>query len=299
MDFNSQEFLEPRLQKSNDFSLSKNTVGTLQSYLREIGFTSLLSAEEEVELARKIKLGDDKARCKMIESSLRLVVKIAKKYLKYNVELLDLIEEGNLGLMKAVEKFDPELGFRFSTYATWWIRQCIERFIMNNSRLVRLPVHMAQNLQRYRKSAAELTKKLSRTPSTKEIADYVKKPVEEIDDLRSLDGDIISMDASSSESNGNSFGDSIVDNNNIDPERALHHEAIEKIVDGWLSKLEPLQCEVIARRFGLRDYANSTLEVISQELAISREKVRQVQNAGLRKLRSIMAEQGVLQDIFE
>ena len=292
-----EEFMESVLEDSPPMK----SVNALQIYLRDIGFSSLLNAEEEKTLAKQVQAGDEKARHKMIESSLRLVVKIAKGYLKFNVELLDLIEEGNIGLIKAVEKFDPNLGFRFSTYATWWIRQCIERFIMNHSRLVRLPVHVIQNLQKFRKSVAELAKQLGRVPTSKEIANFTGKTISEVDNLKNLSNGATSIDTSSNKDgySGGNLVDHMIDEDNVDPERELHLEVIEKIVNGWLDELEPLQCEVIVRRFGLRGYDKSTLDVIGEELRIAKEKIRQIQNTGLNKLRSIMVAHGALQDLLE
>ena len=273
-------------------------VNVLSMYLPDIGFSPLLTAKEELVLAEKVKLGDTKARLKMIESNLRLVVSIAKRYLSGGMELLDLIEEGNLGLMHAVEKFDPKLGFRFSTYATWWIRQSIERAIMNQNRLVRLPVHVVQGLQRYRKCITSLSKTLNRDPKTQEIAQAMNLGVEEVEHLSTLDKGQLSIDAHlSDEGEGSVFADLMVDENNIDPAKQMQSEAMICMVDAWLSKLDALQSEIISRRFGLRGYEKDTLEAISQVMQINREKVRQVQNTGLRKLREILCEQGFLQDM--
>ncbi|EKD45595.1 MAG: RNA polymerase sigma factor RpoS [uncultured bacterium] len=280
--------------------VSEPQASALKLYLREIGFSPLLTAKEEIELAKKIKKGDAKARCKMIESNLRLVVKIAKRYVSSGMDLLDLIEEGNIGLMKAVEKFDSKLGFRFSTYAIWWIRQVIERAIMNQNRLVRLPVHVVQKLQSYRKAIRELNKTLNREPTSKEIAQAMKKPVFEIEQMMNLDNGMVSIDATISEDgSGNSFSDSMVDTSNVDPARQMQAEAMVCLVDKWLGKLDKIQSEIIARRFGLRGYDKSTLEVVSKAMKINREKVRQMQNTGLYKLRNIMREQGFFQDMFE
>ncbi len=285
-------------KKSNE-DLSETHVGALSTYLREIGFSPLLTAKEELELANKVKKGDAKARCKMIESNLRLVVKIAKRYLGSGMDLLDLIEEGNIGLMHAVEKFNPKLGFRFSTYSTWWIRQTIERAIMNQNRLVRLPVHVIQGLQRYRKCINELARVLGRDPTTEEIAKKMNKSREDIEHMFNLDNGTLSIDVPLSEGGeSNAFSDTMVDENNVDPARQMQAEAMIYMVDKWLNRLDDLQGEVISRRFGLRGYEKSTLEVISKTMRINREKVRQIQNVGLRRLRSILHEHGVSQDVL-
>lgn len=279
---------------------NESHISALGTYLREIGFSPLLTAQEEVALANKIKQGDAKARCKMIESNLRLVVKIAKRYLGSGMDLLDLIEEGNIGLMHAVEKFDPTLGFRFSTYSTWWIRQNIERAIMNQNRLVRLPVHVIQGLQQYRKCISMLTKELGRDPTPKELAKAMNKPLADIEGMINLDNGTLSLDVSPSENGGgNTFSDVMVDENNVDPVRQMQSEAMIALVDTWLDQLDTLQSEIIARRFGLRGYEKSTLEAISQVMKINREKVRQTQNLGLRKLRSILREHGLGRDLID
>ncbi|MBU0744980.1 MAG: sigma-70 family RNA polymerase sigma factor [Gammaproteobacteria bacterium] len=280
--------------------ISGTHISALRLYLREIGFSPLLSAKEELAIAKKVKKGDAEARCKMIESNLRLVVKIAKRYLSCGMDLLDLIEEGNIGLMRAVEKFEPKLGFRFSTYATWWIRQVIERGIMNQNRIVRLPVHVIQGLQSYRKSVSDLTKTLCREPTPDEVAKAMKKPIAEIEYMMSLDHGAVSIDARmSDDGSGSAFSDLMVDETNVDPERQMQADATVAMVDQWLTRLEGVQGEIIARRFGLRGYERSTLESISQVMKINREKVRQLQNTGLRKLRTMLRDQGVFQDIIE
>lgn len=278
--------------------LIEPTVNVLNLYLREIGFSPLLTAAEECDLAEKIQQGDIKARSRMIESNLRLVVKIAKRY--SGMDLLDLIEEGNLGLMRAVEKFDPKLGFRFSTYATWWIRQVIERAIMNQSRLVRLPVYVVQRLQKYRKSLRKLTSTLKREPTVNEIASSMNLPVDEIEELIGLDNGTVSIDESLYDSiDSDLFVDTMVDENNLDPSKQLHSETIVYLVDQWLNRLDQLPREIIARRFGLLGYDKSTLEEIGKIMKINREKVRQTQNLGLRKLKNLIREQGIFQDIIE
>lgn len=275
-------------------------VDALKLYINEIGFSPLLTAKEEIELADKIQQGDNKARTKMIESNLRLVVKVAKRYVSSGMDLLDLIEEGNVGLIKAVEKFDPKLGFRFSTYSVWWIRQVIERAIMNQNRLVRLPVHVFQKLQKYRKSIQKLHKKLNRDPLAEEIASDMKVPIDDVEYMINLDNGTVSIDASiSGNGSGDTFSDFIVDENNIDPEEKIEEETLINLVDNWLDELDDMQREIISRRFGLRGYDRSTLEEVSKIMGINREKVRQVQNAGLKKMRNVMRTQGFFEDILE
>ncbi len=290
------------IDKNSANELPIASVDVLTTYLREIGFSPLLTAQEEITLAEKIRNGDTKARCKMIESNLRLVVKIAKRYFGSGMDLLDLIEEGNIGLMHAVEKFDPKLGFRFSTYSTWWIRQYIERALMNQNRLVRLPVHVIQALQRYRKCVNELTKNLGRDPGVTEVAKKMGKPQGEVEYLINLDNGTLSIDASLSENEvggGGGFIETMVDENNTDPATQMQSEVVIGLVDSWLDQLDEVQGEIISRRFGLRGYEKDTLESISKIMKINREKVRQIQNLGLRKLRFIMREHGLTKDIIE
>jgi RNA polymerase nonessential primary-like sigma factor len=282
---------------SGEESIASN-INALSSYLREIGYSPLLSAEQEVTLAKKAQKGDKAARCQMIESNLRLVVKIAKRYLTSGMELLDLIEEGNIGLMHAVEKFDPKLGFRFSTYSTWWIRQNIERAIMNQNRIVRLPVHVMQDLQRYRKCVNELTTTHGRAPTVNEISKKLHKTQSAVDYLISLDGGSLSLDTPIGEGEeGIGFIDTIVDENNVDPARQMQSEIIINLVDSWLDQLSSVESEIISRRFGLRGYEKDTLEAISDVMKINREKVRHIQNIGLRKMRDLLREKGITEDV--
>jgi RNA polymerase nonessential primary-like sigma factor len=195
--------------------------------------------------------------------------------------------------MHAVEKFNPELGFRFSTYATRWIRQAVERAIMNQSRTVRLPIHIAHELQSYRKLARELAKTLDRPPTTKELTEVINKPEAEVHRVMNLDNNTVSIDVPFDEESNTTFADVVIDENNVDPVQQIQDEAVIKLVDRWLEKLSELQKEVISRRFGLDGYEKSTLKEISAAIKVNCEKVRQIQNFGLRKLRNIAHNYGV------
>ncbi|CAL7964038.1 RNA polymerase sigma factor RpoS [Gammaproteobacteria bacterium] len=280
--------------------VSTPAIDNTKIYLQEIGDSPLLTAKEEVALSRKARKGNQKARQKMIVSNLRLVVNIAKRYVNSGLDLLDLIEEGNLGLMHAVEKFDPEMGFRFSTYATRWIRQAIERAIMNQGRTVRLPIHVAQELQSYRKLSRELTKNLHHQPTIGDLTKVVHKSEVEIQRIMNLGNSTLSIDAPLfGEDNNASFADVMVDEKNIDPVQQIQDEAIVCLVDKWLDRLGELPREVIARRFGLCGYEKSTLKEVSEVIKVNCEKVRQIQNLGLRKLRSIVQDCGISREIIE
>lgn len=269
-------------------------------YLHEIGGLPLLTAKEEVDLSRKAQKGNQRARQKIIVSNLRLVVNIAKRYVNSGLDLLDLIEEGNLGLMHAVEKFDPEMGFRFSTYATRWIRQSIERAIMNQGHTIRLPVHVAQKLQSYRKLSRELAKTLHHQPTIHDLTKAMHKTEAEIRGVMGLDNSTVSIDASLfGEDNNTSFADVMVDESNVDPVQQIQDEAVVCLVDNWLDRLGELPREVIARRFGLCGYKKSTLKEISEKTKINCEKVRQIQNLGLRKLRNIVQSCGISHEIMK
>ena len=267
-----------------------------QLYLNEIGFSPLLTPQEEVHFARLAQKGDPAGRKRMIESNLRLVVKIARRYVNRGLSLLDLIEEGNLGLIRAVEKFDPERGFRFSTYATWWIRQTIERAIMNQTRTIRLPIHVVKELNVYLRAARELTQKLDHEPSAEEIATLLEKPVDEVKRMLGLNERVTSVDVSLGPDSDKTLLDTLTDDRPSDPCELLQDDDLAESIDQWLSELTDKQREVVVRRFGLRGYESCTLEEVGQEIGLTRERVRQIQVEALKRLREIMEMNGLSSD---
>lgn len=271
----------------------QKTLDATQLYLNEIGFSPLLSPEEEVFFARLAMKGDEGGRKRMIESNLRLVVKIARRYVNRGLSLLDLIEEGNLGLIRAVEKFDPERGFRFSTYATWWIRQTIERAIMNQTRTIRLPIHVVKELNVYLRAARELTQKLDHEPSAEEIATLLDKPVADVKHMLSLNERVTSVDTPLGYDSDKSLLDTIADYQVSDPAEMLQDDDLRDSLSQWLSELSDKQREVVARRFGLHGYETSTLEEVGKEIGLTRERVRQIQVEALRRLRDILEKHGL------
>jgi RNA polymerase nonessential primary-like sigma factor len=279
---------------------SQKTLDATQIYLGEIGFSPLLSAEEEVYFARLALKGDQGARKRMIESNLRLVVKIARRYINRGLALLDLIEEGNLGLIRAVEKFDPERGFRFSTYATWWIRQTIERAIMNQTRTIRLPIHVVKELNIYLRAARELSQKLDHEPTPEEIAAALDKPVDEVRKMLKLNEKITSVDTPVAGASEKQLLDVLADEKELGPELELQDQDIRQHLVIWLQELNPKQREVLARRFGLLGYEPSTLEDVGHEIGLTRERVRQIQVEALRRLREIVTHQGLnIETLFQ
>ncbi len=261
-------------------------------YLKEIGFSPLLSAEEEVYYSRRAQKGDEDSRKRMIESNLRLVVKIARRYMNRGLALLDLIEEGNLGLIRAVEKFDPERGFRFSTYATWWIRQTIERGIMNQTRTIRLPVHVLKEINIYQRAARHLSQKLDHEPTPEEVADLLDKPIEDVKDMLGLTERVSSVDAPLDDDPDRSLLDAVADEQTQDPEKVLHREDLQLQIEAWLGELNDKQREVVERRFGLNAREISTLEEVGADIGVTRERVRQIQVEALRRLRVLLEKAG-------
>ncbi|NAW78460.1 RNA polymerase sigma factor RpoS [Vibrio sp. V33_P6A3T137] len=276
-----------------EYDASSKSLDATQMYLSEIGFSPLLTAEEEVLYARRALRGDEAARKRMIESNLRLVVKISRRYSNRGLALLDLIEEGNLGLIRAVEKFDPERGFRFSTYATWWIRQTIERALMNQTRTIRLPIHVVKELNIYLRTARELSQRLDHEPTAEEIAAELDKPVEDVNKMLRLNERISSVDTPIGGDGDKALLDILPDSNHSDPEVSTQDEDIRLSLLNWLDELNPKQKEVLARRFGLLGYEPSTLEEVGREINLTRERVRQIQVEGLRRLREILVKQGL------
>ncbi|MBI4985155.1 MAG: RNA polymerase sigma factor RpoS [Rhodocyclales bacterium] len=269
-----------------------------QLYLNEIGATALLRPDEELRLARSMRDGDFAARQRMIEANLRLVVSIAKHYQHRGIPFDDLIEEGNLGLIHALEKYDPERGFRFSTYATWWIRQNIERAIMNQSRTIRLPVHVVKELNLILRALRKFAAEGDEDPHADivAVAGLLDKPVAEVRQLLKFNERTASLDAPLDIDPDLSIADAIADEQSVDPEHQIEQIEIEHHVAGWVSQLSDKQRYVIERRYGLNGFEVSTLEKLAAELGVTRERIRQIQIEALAQLRRRMTRDGVGRD---
>lgn len=280
--------------KLDDGASKSTTNDSTQLYLNELSSSILLTAKEEIDLGRLVQKGDQPARQRMIESNLRLVVKISRRYMNRGLPMLDLIEEGNLGLIRAVEKFDPEKGFRFSTYATWWIRQTIERAIMNQTRTIRLPIHIIKEMNIYLKKARELSQQLDREASAEDVAEATGKPVEVIEKMFRMHAEnTSSLDVSVSKDSDQQILDTVVDQDAKEPTDILQSEEVRENLVEWLELLSDKQREVISRRFGVRGYHASTLEQVANEMGVTRERVRQIQMNALKSLRSILENEGM------
>lgn len=277
-------------------SFLDETHDVTQLYLNEIGRESLLTPDEERDLAQRVRQGDFNARQSMIEHNLRLVVNIAKHYVNRGLTLLDLIEEGNLGLMHALDKFEPERGFRFSTYATWWIRQNIERAIMNQSRTIRLPVHVIKELNVYLRAQRHLETHGMPDAGPEDIAALTGKPVEDVRRVLQLNDRMASLDAPLDIDPSLSIGEAIADENSEMPEEMLQAFEVEQYVHEWLGELSEKHRWVIERRFGLNDQELATLEELAEHLGVTRERVRQIQLEGLQTLRRILRRNGIVKD---
>jgi len=267
-----------------------------QLYLHDIGISPLLSAEEEVYFSRLARDGVQSARQRMIESNLRLVVKIARRYANRGLSFLDLIEEGNLGLIHAVEKFDPERGFRFSTYATWWIRQTIERALMSQTRTVRLPVHIVKELNLYLRAARELSQKLDHEPSAEEIAKLLDKPIATVEHMLGLTEKVTSIDSAFGEDGDMSLLDTLSDPQTLNPADEIQNNELSHSLEHWLELLPERQREVLMRRFGLAGFEAATLEDVGEQIGLTRERVRQIQVDALKRLREILLREGLSAD---
>jgi RNA polymerase nonessential primary-like sigma factor len=290
------ELLHEHINHSN--LLGSNEKDATRMYLQDVGASALLTAEEEVSLGRRAQRGDAAARSRMIVSNLRLVVKIARRYLNRGMALLDLIEEGNIGLIRAVEKFDPERGFRFSTYATWWIRQTIDRALINQTRTIRLPIHVVKEINLYLRVARSLTNSLQREPTADDIAHWLDRPASEVKRVMGLNDRVASVDTPRNPDQDKSLLDTIPDEQNPDPAILLQETDLIKHIDLWLLQLNDKQRAVIECRFGLRGNEIYTLEEVGNKLGITRERVRQIQLEALRRLREILEREGFNEDAF-
>jgi len=275
---------------------TSRSVDPTRLYLNEIGVSPLLTASEEVKFARRIKNGDESARHRMIESNLRLVVKIARRYINRELPLLDLIEEGNLGLIHAVKKFDPERGFRFSTYATWWIRQTIERAIMNQSRTVRLPIHVIKEINACNRASRTIRQRQGSNPKPAEIAEYLDKDVAAVETLLTF-RERVTIGSNSSDDDRGPL-DSLQARRDAEPAQCAQQQRVNAILDAWIFKLGENQRAVVERRFGLHGQRRLTLEEIGKEIGVTRERVRQIQLDALRNLRSMMESHGIFGDLM-
>ncbi len=261
---------------------------SVRLYLREIGKIPLLSSEEELALAQKVVAGDKKAKDKMAEANMRLVVSIAKRYSGRGLDLLDLIQEGNTGLLRAVEKFDPDKGFKFSTYATWWIRQAITRAIADQARTIRIPVHMVETINKLLRTQRRMTQELNREPSIEELAKELEMEPEKVEYVIKIKQDITSLDAGVGRDEGEDdsvLGDFIEDEDTASPEESAANQLLKEQVQSVLSSLSEREQKIIKMRFGLENGKSHTLEEVGQEFAVTRERIRQIEAKALAKLR--------------
>ena len=265
--------------------ISSTTQDPVKMYLKDIGKVPLLSAEEEIELAKRMEAGDEMAKKKLAESNLRLVVSIAKRYVGRGMLFLDLIQEGNMGLIKAVEKFDYTKGYKFSTYATWWIRQAITRAIADQARTIRIPVHMVETINKLIRTSRHLLQQLGREPSPEEIAKEMEIPVEKVIEIQKIAQDPVSLETPVGEEDDSHLGDFIQDDDSLAPQDAAAYTLLREQLEEIMKTLTPREAKVLKLRFGLEDGKARTLEEVGREFKVTRERIRQIEAKALRKLR--------------
>ena len=273
------------LNKLEESAEEGTTTDPVRMYLKEIGKIPLLSAEEEIELAKRISEGDEEAKKRMIEANLRLVVSVAKHYLGRGMQLLDLIQEGNMGLLKAVEKFDYTKGYKFSTYATWWIRQSITRAVADQARTIRIPVHMVETINRVSRTSRSLVQELGREPTLDEISDALGIPQEKIAEVMKIAQDPVSLETPVGEEDDSHLGDFIPDSDVTEPAESASYNMLRQQLTEVMQTLSPRECKVLRLRFGMEDGRAHTLEEVGKEFDVTRERVRQIEAKALRKLR--------------
>lgn len=272
-------------QDLSDLENNVNIEDHVRMYLKEIGKVPLLTSEEEVELAKRMEQGDEEAKARLAEANLRLVVSIAKRYVGRGMQLLDLIQEGNLGLMKAVKKFDYRKGYKFSTYATWWIRQAITRAIADQARTIRIPVHMVETINKLLRVSRQLLQELGREPTDEEIAEKMDIPVSKVREIMKISQDPVSLETPIGEEEDSHLGDFIKDENVTSPADAASFVLLQEQLNEVLDTLTEREQEVLKLRFGLEDGRTRTLEEVGKEFNVTRERIRQIEAKALRKLR--------------
>ena len=282
-------------EKKNELTSSERS--SIKLYLNEIGQIDLLKPEQEVQLARRIAKGDKQARDMMIRANLRLVVKIANDYSNYGLPLSDLVSEGNIGLIKAVERFDPDKGGKLSTYAAWWIKQAIKRALANQSKSIRLPVHLVDKISKIRRTISKLTEELEREPTDEEVGIVMGVPASKIAHLKSVSVRPASLEAPIGEADGTAFGDIIGDEKALTPFQSLSNKSNSNDISDILNQLEERDAKIIRLRFGLDGDSPKTLEEVGSIFGITRERVRQLQNLSIRKMRSIMTDRNAQRSV--
>ncbi len=286
------DVIAEKIEATSTKSTGNGEFDATRAYLNDLSRSKLLTADQEKTYGSRALQGDKVARKIMIESNLRLVVKISYRYLNKGLPLLDLIEEGNLGLIRAVEKFDPERGFRFSTYATWWIRQTIERAIMDQTRTIRLPIHIVKEMNTYLKAQRHLAQTLEYDPSAQDIADYMNKPLDKVEKMLKLNERVTSVDIPGAKNVDTPLIESISDTDSLTHDEQIQENNMKENIAKCMLELPEKQREVICRRYGICGYEEATLEQVAQELEVTRERVRQIQIEGLKKLKDILQSNG-------